>query len=476
MIENNIKAILCKVASMGLNEKHLGKDISEMYPILTDLNDKFGVHVCGEGGEYESLTLDSPLFKNRLVIDEQNIIMHDNNEFAPVCYLDVVKAHVESKDGTEAKPIIFDYNYDELDGNYTPTNEKLPTIENISVRTSYGSGGSFNCIFLYALELQSADDTATILLESLQDGLEKINRNMDDIFFCNIYMRNMNEFQDVNKVYKSYFGESPPARACFQVKQDTSVKLEFYITNIPRKTLHVQSISEWAPACIGPYSQANQINIFKEVDGYEEVVKLVVLAGQIAIDPPTMELDSSIPCQDQLDLAHLYQERVLNSLKINGEYILSNIYFGPEEHVDEIIIPPIVESNGQVNKFNVQNLPKNAKAEIQSFIVEGVDINKIVQEHNIENGTVVTTTTSSEIMSVIHSNVSLLDNNEENFFSMLDYHLNLNKDSLIHQLYLSEEYANLFHFEEEDFQYGTCMVITINQPNTIVFQTIQFHM
>ena len=27
------------------------------------LKDKFGVNVCGEGGEYETFTLDSPLFK-----------------------------------------------------------------------------------------------------------------------------------------------------------------------------------------------------------------------------------------------------------------------------------------------------------------------------------------------------------------------------------------------------------------------------
>ena len=30
----------------------------------------------------------------------------------------------------------------------------------------------------------------------------------------------------------------------------------------PKSVLHVQSISEWAPACIGPYSQASMVSFF----------------------------------------------------------------------------------------------------------------------------------------------------------------------------------------------------------------------
>ncbi len=33
-----------------------------MEPTLLKLEKKFGVNVCGEGGEYETYTLDSPLF------------------------------------------------------------------------------------------------------------------------------------------------------------------------------------------------------------------------------------------------------------------------------------------------------------------------------------------------------------------------------------------------------------------------------
>lgn len=68
MIDCKFKAILIKVAALGLNEQHLGKTIEEMLPALVDLNGKFGINVCGEGGEYETLVLDCPLFKQKLVM------------------------------------------------------------------------------------------------------------------------------------------------------------------------------------------------------------------------------------------------------------------------------------------------------------------------------------------------------------------------------------------------------------------------
>lgn len=45
------------------------------------------------------------------------------------------------------------------------------------------------------------------------------------------------------------------------------------------QVLHVRSLSEWAPLCIGPYSQANTL-----------ASHLHLLAGQIALHPPTMQL------------------------------------------------------------------------------------------------------------------------------------------------------------------------------------------
>jgi len=78
-------------------------------------------------------------------------------------------------------------------------------------------------------------------------------------------------FPRINAVYSSYFGTSPPTRACVEVPGPAAssssawrVKLEG-VARLPgagvgateeRKALHVQGLSYWAPANIGPYSQS----------------------------------------------------------------------------------------------------------------------------------------------------------------------------------------------------------------------------
>jgi len=53
-----------------------------------------------------------------------------------------------------------------------------------------------------------------------------------------------------------------------------------------RRVLHVQSISEWAPTCIGPYSQGVATS------------GLVCMSGVIPLDPPTMQLIEGEPSND----------------------------------------------------------------------------------------------------------------------------------------------------------------------------------
>ncbi|KAF9425851.1 hypothetical protein BGZ94_007161 [Podila epigama] len=76
----------------------------------------------------------------------------------------------------------------------------------------------------------------------------------------------MSDFGVVNGAYKSFFGINPPPRACVGAKlplpcrvQVNCVAMRNGIKGVkPRKTLHVQGMSYWAPANIGPYSQATE--------------------------------------------------------------------------------------------------------------------------------------------------------------------------------------------------------------------------
>lgn len=80
MIESGVKAVIATVAAEGLNEKWLGRELnSQALEDLKVLNEKYKVSVSGEGGEYESLTLDSPLHKKSLEIKSFEIIESRDN-------------------------------------------------------------------------------------------------------------------------------------------------------------------------------------------------------------------------------------------------------------------------------------------------------------------------------------------------------------------------------------------------------------
>jgi diphthamide synthase (EF-2-diphthine--ammonia ligase) len=64
-----------QVAALGLPPyKHLGRSIADLQPHLLRLADTYGCNPCGEGGEYETLTLDCPLFTaGRLELTEWQV-------------------------------------------------------------------------------------------------------------------------------------------------------------------------------------------------------------------------------------------------------------------------------------------------------------------------------------------------------------------------------------------------------------------
>lgn len=77
-----------------------------------------------------------------------------------------------------------------------------------------------------------------------------------------------------------------------------------------RSVLHVQSISEWAAACIGPYSQAVSDD------------SAVSLSGQIGLHPPTMQLVSSDP-QEQCDTMLCNLAAVLQVMNSKAALVMS---------------------------------------------------------------------------------------------------------------------------------------------------------
>lgn len=92
-----IDAVLIKVASLGLDERHVGKSLCAMHAHLLALNERYGCNPCGEGGEFETLTLDCPLFVKRLVLDSTRTIVSSGD----VAHLHMESMHLEDKDAEE---------------------------------------------------------------------------------------------------------------------------------------------------------------------------------------------------------------------------------------------------------------------------------------------------------------------------------------------------------------------------------------
>lgn len=74
-LKEGFEIIITGVFAYGLDDSWLGKKLDyHALEELKKLNEKFGINIGGEGGEYETLVLDCPIFKKRLKILESEKI------------------------------------------------------------------------------------------------------------------------------------------------------------------------------------------------------------------------------------------------------------------------------------------------------------------------------------------------------------------------------------------------------------------
>lgn len=88
-----IEVIITAVSAYGLDKTWLGRKIDTGTVVdLIELNRKFGVSLVGEGGEYETLTLDAPFFKKRIAIKKARKIWKEQSG-----YYQITKSELEDK-------------------------------------------------------------------------------------------------------------------------------------------------------------------------------------------------------------------------------------------------------------------------------------------------------------------------------------------------------------------------------------------
>ncbi|GMG99571.1 hypothetical protein Nepgr_001411 [Nepenthes gracilis] len=313
MITNGIIAVIIKVAAIGLDpSKHLGKEITHLESHLHHLNELYGINVCGEGGEYETLTLDCPLFMfARIVLDDFQVVLHSSDSIAPVGVLHPLAFHLEPKDlptissGSnltvnvcpEEMNCVHEVQGDCLQLQAEPSKSFDSIIDPIQITSQKFCMSKRNRddIFSICCWLQDCCRTPTGLQDALRGGLWKIESQLiehgfgwENVLYIHLYISDMDEFAMANDTYVSFITQEKcrfgvPSRSTielplFQVGLGRAYIEVLVSRDLTKRVLHVQSISCWAPSCIGPYSQAT---LHKGI---------LYMAGQLGLDPPTMTL------------------------------------------------------------------------------------------------------------------------------------------------------------------------------------------
>ncbi|MHA1233303.1 MAG: RidA family protein [Candidatus Helarchaeota archaeon] len=68
-----------------------------------------------------------------------------------------------------------------------------------------------------------------LTLENLKKILENAGLTMENVVKTTVFLKNMKDFNKMNKVYKKYFKDKPPARSCVEVARlplDILVEIE----------------------------------------------------------------------------------------------------------------------------------------------------------------------------------------------------------------------------------------------------------
>ena len=77
-LSDGFEIMVVAVAAYGMNESWLGRMLDlETLEELRELNTKYGVDIGGEGGEYETLVLDGPIFRKRLNVVKSKKYWHN---------------------------------------------------------------------------------------------------------------------------------------------------------------------------------------------------------------------------------------------------------------------------------------------------------------------------------------------------------------------------------------------------------------
>ncbi|KAL2134026.1 hypothetical protein VTI74DRAFT_1190 [Chaetomium olivicolor] len=357
MAAAGVEARIIKVASGGLDEGFLWTNVASAAGKgkIARAMRRFGVAqtgaVIGEGGEFETLVLDGPpsLFRKRIVVaEEDRRVVREGGGSA---WLMLRNARLEDKGGEvgledgEANVRIPDL----LDPRFVGVLETLSSwevsdlskdIQQLTLEEEDKSSPRLGARqaapseklqqwWFVGSKSASIEAETQVIVENIRTRLRQHSLPSTAILSAMVVLRRMADFPTINSIYGALFGApNPPSRVTIScgdaLTATTDGNIAVYLTvhtALPpghRQGLHVQSRSYWAPANIGPYSQAISIPVASlgssEDSDTASGPRLVSIAGQIPLVPATMALppadgkaEDGLPLQLTLSLQHLWR-------------------------------------------------------------------------------------------------------------------------------------------------------------------------
>ncbi|ROT35267.1 hypothetical protein SODALDRAFT_337327 [Sodiomyces alkalinus F11] len=354
-----LEARIIKVASAGLDEGFLWEQVSSVAGVgrIKRALRRFGAaegSVLGEGGEFETIVVDGPddLFRKRIHVSE-----HERRvirEGGGTSWLNFQVAHLEEKNGSTKRdgddqlhvriPDLLDPRFDAVAASLSePTSTRLEPKRTWSVvgglgRPSHRPNGPqprrHEMYWTVATATQNhtgssiANETRS-LVETIRGLLGTSSLPTTAITNTIIVLRRMSDFPAVNTIYGGLFMHAnPPSRVTIScgglLPEGRNIIIHLAVQAdlgaADRKGLHVQSRSYWAPANIGPYSQAIDVPLFRNAitslatapdssTDSASKARAISIAGQIPLWPASMTIpaDADIKTQITLSLQHLWR-------------------------------------------------------------------------------------------------------------------------------------------------------------------------
>ncbi|KAL1131383.1 hypothetical protein AAG570_011000 [Ranatra chinensis] len=338
MIDYNIDAIIIKVAALGLDpSKHLGMRISEIQPHLIKMN----------------IDSDAPLIER---------LRGCPFKTAEDYITDIDQADLTDTEPETGGEELVSVQQSEDTCPLLEIKESGPAPIKPSIITNNIGWSWIGGIVGENTDLSLATSNAVNKLKSvlIENGL-----NLSHLVCVCLYVRDMSEYTSINNAYLSIItGPDPPVRICLGtgLNEQTPVILSAVAYAYHKQTMHVQALSHWAPANIGPYSQA------------VKVADIIYVAGQIGLIPGSMTLvDGGVRRECRLALRHI--SRLVKAM--DKDFQLRDVVLGVCFITNASFIGKVRKewerksNNAIVDYIVVPQLPKSALVEWQVWVHKG---------------------------------------------------------------------------------------------------------